>query len=379
MSEKDEAFGHVEYSLSALDLRMIKAVPQGGNWKNIPKSVPSKRLERIRETGGRTTLYGRMSWLKPSYTITTYFHRPGNGTYIHPEADRVITSLEAARIQSFPDNYKFFGSKASRTKQIGNAVPPLMAYAIAKAIKNKAPKAKKILDLFAGAGGMSLGFKWAGFTPLIANDNFNEACETFKANHPGTSFVKGDITDPKVMKEIFALVEKLGGVDLVVGGPPCQGFSHAGKRLIDDPRNVLYKDFVKVVKKIKPKIFVMENVEGIISMRQGAAYQEIQEDFMKLGYKVEGRKLLSADYGVPQKRKRVIIIGTLKGNPGDFFPKQVVDENKYLTVKDAIGDIPSKTNSNLESPIRLKSIKSCYQDFMRSKISVNKFIAKISN
>jgi len=136
---------------------------------------------------------------------------------------------------------------------------------------------------------------------------------------------------------------------------------------------------IKVVKKIKPKIFVMENVEGIISMRQGAAYQEIQEDFMKLGYKVEGRKLLSADYGVPQKRKRVIIIGTLKGNPGDFFPKQVVDENKYLTVKDAIGDIPSKTNSNLESPIRLKSIKSCYQDFMRSKISVNKFIARISN
>src|SRR3989344_4523409 len=123
-------FNHVTYSLSDNDLKMVKSIPEGGNWKNIPKSIPSKRLEQIRRSGGRTTLYGRLSWNKPSYTISTYFNRPGNGTYIHPSEERVISAREAARLQSFPDNYIFEGSKTSYCKQIGNAVPPLLAYFI---------------------------------------------------------------------------------------------------------------------------------------------------------------------------------------------------------------------------------------------------------
>src|SRR3989339_681857 len=102
-------YNHVTYSLSSLDLKMVESIPQGGNWKNIPLHIPSKRLERIRTTGGRTTLYGRLKWDKPSYTISTYFNRPGNGSYIHPVENRVLSAREAARIQSFPDNYIFCG------------------------------------------------------------------------------------------------------------------------------------------------------------------------------------------------------------------------------------------------------------------------------
>ena len=126
---------HITYALSALDFRMVRAIPQGGNWKHIPLDVPSKRVQRIRETGGRTTLYGRLSWNKPSYTITTYFNRPGNGTYIHPDEDRVITAREAARLQSFPDDYLFYGSKGSFCIQIGNAVPVCLASSMAASIK----------------------------------------------------------------------------------------------------------------------------------------------------------------------------------------------------------------------------------------------------
>src|SRR3989344_3949287 len=96
-------YNHVTYPLSENDLKMVVAIPEGGNWKHIPHHIPSKRLEQIRKT-----VYGRLSWNKPSYTITTYFNRPGNGTYIHPKDDRVISAREAARLQSFPDNYIFY-------------------------------------------------------------------------------------------------------------------------------------------------------------------------------------------------------------------------------------------------------------------------------
>ena len=188
-----QIYNHITFSLSENDMKMVKAVPEGGNWKDIPLDIPSKRLERIRETGGRTTLYGRLRKNKPSYTITTYFNRPGNGAYIHPTQDRVLSAREAARLQSFPDNYIFQGSKTSLPKQIGNAVPLLLAYAIATQIK-KQTKVKNVLDLFCGAGGLSLGFEWAKFNIVAANDNFNAACDTYRANHSNTILIEGDIT-----------------------------------------------------------------------------------------------------------------------------------------------------------------------------------------
>lgn len=373
------ASGHVAYAISALDLEMIRSVPPGGNWKSIPASVPSRRLEKIRQTGGRTTLYGRLRWDKPGYTITTYFNRPGNGCYIHPDKDRVLTSLEAARIQSFPDSYQFKGSKTSRTKQIGNAVPPLLAFAVAEKIRSVHGNVSTTMDLFAGAGGLTLGFKWAGFSTVAANDLFKEAAETYSHNHPEIPFVSGDIMEAQVREKLMQIVEQSGGVDVVMGGPPCQGFSNAGLRMIDDPRNSLYKNFVQMVQLTDPPILLMENVEGIMSINKGKTFLEIQENFRALGYRVTGRKLLAAEHGVPQKRKRVIIIGSKIGDPDLYFPEPALGEESFLTISDAIQDIRVDPVDYVETEILVSAAECAYQDLMQGKITARDFSLQIGS
>ncbi len=366
-------YNHVTYPLSENDLKMVVAIPEGGNWKNIPLNVPSKRLEQIRRTGGRTTLYGRLSWNKPSYTITTYFNRPGNGAYIHPKDDRVISAREAARLQSFPDDYIFYGSKTSLCKQIGNAVPPLLAYFIAKQIK-KYTNTKNVLDLFCGSGGLSKGFEWAGYKIIVANDNFKSACETYKNNHKNTVLIEGDITKKDIKEKLYESI-KNKKIDIIVGGPPCQGFSYAGKRLVDDPRNFLFKEFVEIVRKIKPKVILVENVEGILTSNNGKTFNSVKESFSNLGYKIEGKKMFAVKFGVPQKRKRVVIIGVLRGDPRACYPQEVIiNENKYISVKDAIENLPSIKVNGGENTLKkeIKS-KSLYQEFIAGKISPKKY------
>ncbi|GDX24862.1 hypothetical protein LBMAG10_15270 [Actinomycetes bacterium] len=373
------ATGHSSYSLSDLDMRMVRSVPPGGNWKAIPLSIPSKRLEQIRVSGGRTTLYGRLRWETPGYTITTYFNRPGNGCYIHPSQDRVLTSLEAARIQSFPDSFRFKGSKTSRTKQIGNAVPPLLAFSIADKIRKTHPELKSTVDLFCGAGGLTLGFKWAGFTTVAANDFFKEAGLTFMANFPKVKYVGGDITDLDVKNQIFDAIDENGGIDIVIGGPPCQGFSNAGKRMIEDPRNALYKEFVDIVIEANPKIFIMENVEGIMSINEGKTFAEIKETFRELGYNVMGRKLIATQYGVPQKRKRVIIIGSKLGESSVLFPDPFLEEDNFIAIKDAIGDITAKPTDEIDDEIKIGAAKSPYQELMQGLITPKQYLKLIKS
>lgn len=371
-------YNHVTYSLSKLDLKMVESVPQGGNWKNIPTTIPSKRLERIRATGGRTTLYGRLRWDKPSFTISTYFNRPGNGSYIHPSENRVLSAREAARLQSFPDNYVFCGSKTSLCKQIGNAVPPLLAYSIAKKIKN-ITKTENVLDLFCGAGGLSKGFELAGFQIVAANDNFKSACETYKKNHKNTILIEGDISQRETKERLLSAISHKK-IDVIMGGPPCQGFSHAGKRLIDDPRNRLYKEFVELVKLIKPKVILMENVEGILTINQGKTFQDIKKGFQKLGYRVYGKKMHSERFGVPQKRKRVIIIGLLQGDPALCYPNDIIIEDKFcLDVRMAIDNLPSlPVNGGKDLiDIALKP-KNNYQKFMAGSITIKTFTQELT-
>ena len=136
-------YNHQTASLSEIDLKMIKSVPSGGNWKNIPKSIPSERLNKIRKSGGRTTYYGRLRWDKPSYTINTYFNRPGNGCFMHPDdkksknpQHRLISFREAARIQSFPDDFVFVGNQQETYVQVGNAVPPMFGWYVGRALYN---------------------------------------------------------------------------------------------------------------------------------------------------------------------------------------------------------------------------------------------------
>lgn len=201
----------------------------------------------------------------------------------------------------------------------------------------------KSIDLFSGCGGMTLGFGWAGFQSVLASD-IDENCEkTFATNFPETPFLCGDLSDFK--KEDFDHHIKNTEIDVIIGGPPCQGFSLANKRrnkVSNDPRNGLFYGFVKTIEWYQPKAFVMENVKGILSMQSGKVIKQILVEFQEagtLGYNVELKILKASDYGVPQSRERVIIIGIRKDlGLLPIFPNK--KEEKEITVEEAISDLP---------------------------------------
>lgn len=378
-------FNHQTSSLSKLDLQMIRHVPAGGNWRNIPESIPSKRLEQIRRSGGRTTYYGRLRWDAPAYTINTYFNRPGNGTFIHPDdgADgrppqhRLISFREAARLQSFPDRYRFYGPKSSLLRQIGNAVPSLMAYAIARQVDGEA-----VAEVFAGAGGLSLGFTLAGYEVVSATDIDEHAMHTYGANHPGTRTIVGNILDDGV-KERFVeeTLDRLGGQELdgLIGGPPCQGFSTAGWRRADDPRNRLWLAYMEVVGVLRPRWFVLENVPGLASMRAksdstedgGTVLDIMSKAFSDLGYRLDVGVLNATEFAVPQRRKRLFVIGTRSDQPWTYtLPRPLV--HKPLTVRDAIGNMPRVGVNDGEEVWVLEELppQTAYQGWVQGKIGV---------
>ena len=276
-----------------------------------------------------------------------------------------------------------------------------------------------VIDLFSGCGGLNEGFKQAGFKTIVSNDIWNPAKETFENNNGSTDFILGDITQKKIRNKIISLGKK---ADIIIGGPPCQAYSMAGSRDVDDPRGRLFEDYVRIVKDVRPKYFIMENVMGLLSMehdrvnlkpseykklaeikkleREKASLllkrkqskntkavkflksdereleeikellkekkkttsglrvkvtETIKKRFGRLGYDVQIQVLNAADYGVPQKRQRVIVIGGLDNNPIKFpDPSYKAKSNSknlelfksnlanWITVKDAIDDLKNK-------------------------------------
>lgn len=212
---------------------------------------------------------------------------------------------------------------------------------------NKDKKKFRVISLFSGAGGMDLGFINAGFDIVWANDFFKEAVESYKKN-VDDRIVYGDITK-------VASSEMPDDIDLVIGGFPCQGFSIANtKRSMKDERNFLYKEMLRVIDDKKPKFFVAENVKGILSMKKGKVFEMIKKDFKKLGYNVDARLLNAAEYGVPQARERVVIIGNRIGveNP---YPKPThwVDSKKYVSKKNLKDPVTVKETIGFLSDVRL--------------------------
>ncbi len=197
-------------------------------------------------------------------------------------------------------------------------------------------KKKTVIDLFSGCGGLSQGFIDADYEVVLGIDNWKDAISTFKFNHKNTLGIVTDLfkTTPTEIKEQTGI----SYVDVIVGGPPCQGFSIAGKRFIDDERNKLYKSFVEFVDFYKPKAFLLENVPNIISMGKGVFKDSILEDFEKLGYNVTYKVLLASDFGVPQNRKRAFFVGLKNGNKFEF-PEPL--NNKKVTSEEAISDLPN--------------------------------------
>ena len=233
--------------------------------------------------------------------------------------------------------------------------------------KNPPKSDMTFVDLFCGAGGLSKGLEMAGLNGICGLDWFDEAGRTYRRNfkHP---FVNGDIKLPEIKKEFYDTVKKeLNGrkLDIVAGGFPCQGFSMAGNRIVDDPRNSLYLEMLEIVSKLKPDFVICENVKGLRSMLGGKVEQKIISDFADIGYKMNVTTLCAADYYTPQKRERVIFIGN-KLNKRNYHPKPILSPSEYITTGQAIGDLidhPCDPAFNHEptkhSPEMVKRIIAC--------------------
>lgn len=201
-----------------------------------------------------------------------------------------------------------------------------------------------VIDLFAGCGGLSLGFELAGFNIPLAIEKDEWASETYKKNHPNTTVITGDITEILDLENLID-VQQLP-IDGIIGGPPCQGFSLSGNRDKNDPRNSLFMEFVRFVKFFRPKFFVMENVSGILSMKtkdNQNVKDLILEEYDNAGYNVKICKLNAAEYGVPQSRLRIIFIGIRKDINFDeehLGPVPFLFGENQITVAQAIMDLP---------------------------------------
>ncbi len=339
---KDEGFqNHAPLNHSEKVIARYKLIPEGGKLPPKDKLPPDIRRENFGNT------YVRLDRSKPSSTMV-----PGNNAFpVHPTLNRSLTPREAARLQSFPDDHIFFGTRAKQCHLVGNAVPPLLAAHLGVTIKDylhgilKAPsindlsylmckkgegfKHKSIMsknrketltfvDLFSGVGGFCQGFKQAGLIPLLSVDNNYFAAESHNLNHPDVPFIMGDLSENTVQNKIMKILNGKK-VDILVGGPPCQGFSIFGSRRfvnsknynpLSDNRNDLIKIFWKYVDLLKPDWVVMENVPGFVSLLDGYYYREAVNMARGLGYRIEDNVLNAADYGVPQLRKRFLMIAT---------------------------------------------------------------------
>lgn len=203
-----------------------------------------------------------------------------------------------------------------------------------------------VIDLFCGCGGFSKGFEEAGFNVRFGIDLWNDATVTYKKNFPNAVVLNEDIGKVTGRQILEMCNMNADEVDVIIGGPPCQGFSVSGKRMIDDERNKLYKSFVELVAEIKPKMFVMENVPGLIRLFNGQVGEQVVEDFTNIGYTVKHQILSADNYGVPQQRRRVFFVGV----NNEKFSKS--DCYVYPTPYTGIGDlVPAWTSKDAISDL----------------------------
>ena len=260
------------------------------------------------------------------------------------------------------------------------------------------------IDLFCGAGGITEGFRQAGYRSLYANDCMREAIETFAYNHP-ESWAEADhieTVDPAIVRSRLGIDK--GELDVLVGGPPCQGFSiNAPGRFLSDSRNRLFLDYVRFLEEFEPKAFVFENVPGLLSLGDGKVFREIIQEFEKHGYFVTAKILFAAHYGVPQERWRLIILGSkaspiahptpthyatgranFRGGGTLTFALEQSDESRLLpavTVGDAVSDLPRLgIGEGAETVGYTREPRSDYARRMRNPegITYNHFGARIS-
>ncbi|MBP5517464.1 MAG: DNA cytosine methyltransferase [Bacteroidales bacterium] len=233
----------------------------------------------------------------------------------------------------------------------------------------------RVIDLFAGVGGLSYGFAHdPEFEIVAANEILKPMAEAYSKNHPSVKMYNKDIKDFSVEDLTRDLALKKGDIDVIVGGPPCQAYSTVGKRLIDDPRGKLFQEYYRILKELRPKVFVFENVKGLLSMQKGELIETISSLFASIGYHLQMKVLNAADYGTPQIRERVILVGTLSDKPftypkpTHYNPELGSPKNKslkpYVTLGEALGDLPSIKTGECGTHYSKKPQNS-YQKLMR--------------
>jgi DNA (cytosine-5)-methyltransferase 1 len=377
IGKENKIQNHTPLNHNEIVIKRYKLIKEGGKLPK-PEHLP---VEIRRKNFGNT--YTRLHRDQFSSTIV-----PGNNALpVHPILNRSLTPREAARIQSFPDDFIFKGDRRSQCILVGNAVPPLLAAKLADSLykfiknieydgispdqsiqtgtnfiidKSKTKKTKnranlKFADLFCGVGGFSQGLKAAGLECILSAEFDKYAVDAYRINHKDHDCLEIDLSSRKNQKIISKrLMDE--GVELVVGGPPCQGFSIFGNRrfintknhdLKSDKRNDLVFAFANIVIESGAKWFIMENVPGILSAHNGAYVKEIQEFFSKNNFKTEFKIINAADYGAPQLRKRFILIGT-NTNIIIPFPKAKYFQNPeswqkpYRTVGEVLTDLSNE-------------------------------------
>lgn len=361
---------------------MIDAIPEGGNWQSIPAGL-SARVDQIRRRSEErglvhTTYYGRLRRDMPSYTVNTYFSRIGNGCFIHPTQPRMISLREGARLQSFTDDVRFHGPRRAQYEQIGNAVPPLLGHAVARTLRQGA-----VADLFCGAGGLSLGFELAGSNVVYATDASEHACHTYNDAHRGDDLAEvTDLSDPLTRRRVIQRIrERAGGrPDLLLAGPPCQGFSTAGNRRRDDARSELFWAPFEIAAELKPAALVVENVQGILSIAGRTLPGRIAAEMTRLGLNPHMCVLKAAEHGVPQRRTRVFFVG-LRGR--DWTPPErrcslrTAEDSlpASVSVDEAISDLPplAPNGGRDEMPLRRRT-RTTYQSWARGEIDLDSFL-----
>ncbi len=234
----------------------------------------------------------------------------------------------------------------------------------------------KTIDLFAGAGGITEGFRKAGYTCVCANDFDEEAKHTFTFNHPLIPYLLKDIREVTSAELLLKAGCNADEIDVMTGGPPCQGFSLAGQRLSDDSRNVLFREYIRIAKDIQPKVIFFENVYGIMNMQNGRVLNAILAKFGEIGYQCKYALINAADYGVPQARPRFVLIGVRGSDKKITFPEtthgKVIDDGQielfekeilpYVTVEEALSNLPQIDQGEGEEEIKvIPSWKNTFQ------------------
>ena len=369
-----EVANHIPLRHTERVVRRYQLIPEGGLLPP-PEDLP----EDLRRKNFGST-YKRLHRDRPSLTLV-----PGNNAFpVHPVLDRSLTPREAARLQTFPDDFVFEGDRRRQCILVGNAVPPVLATALAESVREKIlprrgsqarfkrkrkasgvevvlkrPRlvsgkqgAEGFVDLFSGAGGIGLGLMNAGLRPLVFADMSDDVRATHEFNTPEIPFVHGDLRLPEVQEAVAAISGKEPFA--VVGGPPCQGFSVFGKRRLRsvsdadaelDTRNRLVLSFVDAVGLMRPRWVLMENVAGFVSMARGAYLCQVVEELGQLGYcTIEYRILDAVDYGVPQRRKRFVLIANRTGHVIPWPKRKFFDNPRdwqmgFRTVGEAIADL----------------------------------------